>query len=101
MSVTSDVVLASDERDELGRGPMRRIDSPHALHATEKSQSTVQVEVAVSGGFTLDDPAVMLEIEEPTAAMIAAVAGETYEARREQLQLHVAQLAGHLRERLR
>ena len=33
--------------------------------------------------------------------MLAAVAGENLEVRREQLQLQVAQLAGHLRERLR
>jgi hypothetical protein len=43
----------------------------------------------------------MLEVEEPTAEMIAAVTGENLELRREQLQLQVAQLAGHLRERLR
>lgn len=44
----------------------------------------------------------MLEIEEePTAEMMAAVAGESLEIRREQLQLQVSQLAGHLRERLR
>src|SRR5205814_2206614 len=43
----------------------------------------------------------MLEVEEPTAEMIAAVTGENLEVRCEQLQLQVAQLAGHLRERLR
>ncbi len=40
-------------------------------------------------------------IEEPTEAMLAAVLGESTEARREQMQLQVSQLAGHLRERLR
>ena len=40
-------------------------------------------------------------IEEPAEAMVAAVLGESTEARREQLQLQVSQLAAHLRERLR
>jgi hypothetical protein len=44
----------------------------------------------------------LLEVEEePTDAMIAAVAGESPEIRHEQLQLQVSQLAEHLRERLR
>jgi hypothetical protein len=42
-----------------------------------------------------------LEVEEPTEEMIAAVLGQNLEGRREQLQLEVAQLAEHLRERLR
>jgi hypothetical protein len=44
----------------------------------------------------------MLEVvEEPTEEMLGAVAGQTLDARREQLQLQVSQLASHLRERLR
>src|SRR5262249_20838470 len=48
----------------------------------------------------LDDRQVLLEVEEPTEEMVAAVLGQNLEARREQLQLQVSQLAGHLRERL-
>ena len=40
-------------------------------------------------------------IEEPAEAMVASVLGASTEARREQLQLQVSQLAAHLRERLR
>src|SRR5262249_32273267 len=43
----------------------------------------------------------VLEFEEPTEAMIAAVMGQDIEVRREQLQLQIAQLAAPLRERLR
>jgi hypothetical protein len=43
----------------------------------------------------------VLEVEEPTEAMLAAVAGASLEAQREQLQLQVAQLAEHLQGRLR
>jgi len=43
----------------------------------------------------------LLEFEEPTQAMIDAVMGQNIELRREQLQFQVAQLAAHLRERLR
>src|SRR4029079_13263070 len=40
-------------------------------------------------------------VEERAAERVAAVTGENIEIRREQLQLQVSQLAGHLRERLR
>jgi hypothetical protein len=101
MSVTTDVALACDERPALGAVPLRRIDSPHAAQTSERSRSGAQADLELTGGMAPEAPESLLEVEEPTAAMIAAVAGETFEARREQLQLHVAQLAGHLRERLR
>jgi hypothetical protein len=43
----------------------------------------------------------LLEVEEPSPEMLAAVAGQSLASRREQLELQTAQLAAHLRERLR
>jgi DNA repair exonuclease SbcCD ATPase subunit len=84
-----------------------RIDAPHPP-ASDQQPSSIEPagEAAILVGSSVDGGAAeerqpLLEVEEPTAEMIAAVAGESLDSRREQMQLQVAQLAGHLRERLR
>src|SRR6478735_2862170 len=82
-----------------------RIDAPHET-TRDASPGTPPVENEAvrpaTGEIDLASASQsLLEVEEPTAAMVAAVAGNNPEIRREQLQLQVAQLAGHLRERLR
>jgi len=104
MAVTDSELTTSDEF-EVRISPRRtRIDSPHqpATTVTVSNEASPQDNAEVETP-PLDPVATvqaMLEIEEPTAEMIAAVAGESLDIRREQLQLQVAQLAGHLRERL-
>jgi hypothetical protein len=82
-----------------------RIDAPHPAagepNAGAESDSRESVLVAAGEGELAGEGQSLLEVEEPTEAMIAAVAGNHPEIRREQLQLQVAQLAGHLRERMR
>jgi hypothetical protein len=110
MTVTNDHTITSDEPVTLVTPRRTRIDPPHnALPENAASgpqtpeaiaEQALDVEIAnpfVEANHSPD----MLEVEEPTAEMIASVAGENLEIRREQLQLQVAQLAGHLRERLR
>ncbi len=79
--------------DSLHEQP-RETDGSPLLAEAETQRSSAPLGLA-------EQEKVLLEVEEPTAEMIAAVAGEHPEIRREQLQLQVAQLAGHLRERLR
>ncbi|MDX1946067.1 MAG: hypothetical protein SFU86_11775 [Pirellulaceae bacterium] len=89
-------VAGPDQEGEAGAriAPRRRIDAPH----------TVAAEPA-PGGEPPDPVAfgqAMLEVvEEPSPEVLAAALGHDPEIRREQLQLQAAQLAGHLRERLR
>ncbi|HEY2411788.1 MAG TPA: hypothetical protein VGI40_06080 [Pirellulaceae bacterium] len=81
-----------------------RIDAPH-----EPARNAVADTMAAANGTPARPVAIdfqgaetaLLEVEEPTAEMVAAVMGENIELRREQLQLQVAQLAAHLRQRLR
>ena len=56
--------------------------------------------LAAAGGSPKGAP-LALEVEEPTEAMLAAVAGANLDAQRQQLQFQVAQLAEHLQARLR
>jgi hypothetical protein len=70
-----------------------RLDPAHA--PTGEMGTAIAEEVPLAPA---DEP--LLEVEEPTPEMLAIVAGETLAAQREQLQLQVSQLAGHLRERL-
>ena len=83
-----------------------RIDLPHEPPQRDHSSENITAREEPTG-TTADDAQFadlsnqLLEVEEPTAAMVAAVTGENPEIRREQLQLQVAQLAGHLRQRLR
>lgn len=100
MAVTSTAETASDEVAELSTPRRTRIDSPH-----EAGPRAEQVAAAADPIVAIDPVAAgreMLEvIEEPADELVAAVIGDNAEVRREQLQLQVAQLAGHLRERLR
>src|SRR5438093_13659965 len=107
MAVTDCDTATSDERPPLA-GPRRtRIDPPHAvvpdtLASGEEAAVEQPLEAEIVNPFIAAAAGeAMLAVEEPTAEMIAAVTGENLEVRREQLQLQVAQLAGHLRERLR
>jgi hypothetical protein len=77
-----------------------RLDGPHGRKAPDT------LDECRPGSDSLDAAPTsvaenLLEVEEPTPEMIAAVAGENVEAQREQMQLQVAQLADHLQERLR
>jgi hypothetical protein len=107
MSATDYDTVASDEPAALEAPRRTRIDPPHAPasngpSASEEPASEQSLEAEIVNPFIAADASpAMLEVEEPTDEMIAAVSGENLELRREQLQLQVAQLAGHLRERLR
>jgi hypothetical protein len=96
MSVTAtQETTSSDNATEFSR--TRRVDAPHVVARHDQAESA-------GAASESDDPLgqALLEVaEEPSPSLAAAVAGETLESRREQLQLQVAQLAGHLRERLR
>jgi hypothetical protein len=89
-----------EREDEVAAGTgqrQMRLDQPHGRAASEAirpvdSSADGNVHAIAEG---------LLEVEEPTPEMVAAVAGELLEAQREQMQLQVAQLANHLRERLR
>lgn len=94
MSVTVTQKTASSEQSDAPR--MTRIDAPHAI-----VQKVVAEEVATSEEQEPLGQALLEVANEPTPSLLAAVVGETLESRREQLQLQVSQLAGHLRERLR
>lgn len=87
-------------------GQRIRVDAAHAMAGgspeigstdSEPSQATAPSPVdPIAAGLA------MLEVvEEPSVEMLAVVAGQTLASQREQLQLQVAQLAGHLRERLK
>ncbi len=102
---TTDVPTSSCEETVAAVTPRRtRIDAPHEVEEVRVAQECVSeaqaAEVVDLERVGTAHPT-LLEVEEPTPEMIAAVAGENIESRREQLQLQVAQLAGHLRERLR
>ena len=86
MSVSS-ISESAAEAAELLAPRRTRIDAAHAAEEHCAAASS--------------DGAAMLEVEEPSQALIEAVTGQSVESRREQLQLQVSQLAGHLRERLR
>lgn len=109
MNLTIDQQTGSDVPEVIVPVILRRIDSPHDTSAAadfkrpdaESGEDAVIGEAGDGGGLLPVPVESLLEVEEPTAEMMAAVSGESLEVRREQLQLHVAQLAGHLRERLR
>src|SRR5436309_13472440 len=105
MAVTDCQAVISDEPAMLVTPRRTRIDPPHAAGPEGSGEQTADAQPLVAevvNPFLVAAPCeAMLEVEEPTAEMIAAVTGENVELRREQLQLQVAQLAGHLRERLR
>jgi len=107
MNASAITERTSDESATVPESRRMRVDRAHAdavqvdpLKVTESDVVAAEME-----SRPLDPVAtgqLLLEVEdEPTAEMIAAVAGDSLEIRREQLQLQVAQLAGHLRERLR
>jgi hypothetical protein len=106
MNATQGIETTSDE-DVIPVAPRRmRIDPSHnAEIATADYVPDQHLEPLDEAGVPSAiesewaGPA-MLEVEEPTAEMVAAVAGENLEIRHEQLQLEAAQLAEHLRERL-
>jgi chromosome segregation ATPase len=81
-----------------------RVDHAHAAVQPTEAPATVAATAGFQrASFASDDLAGLdlLELEQPTEEMLGIVAGESADARREQLQLEVTQLAGHLRERMR
>lgn len=105
MSVTSEFV--SDYKPPVV--PRRtRIDSSHVVDDSEGNQSlpteardsSSNARPEVPDESRATSPA-LLEVEEPSPDLVAAVAGLTLDSRREQLQMQVSQLATHLQERLR
>lgn len=94
MSVTATQETTSSAPTESAR--KNRVDAPHALAQDVAAKEGASAEKQERLGQALLEVA-----DEPTPSLLAAVAGETLESRREQLQLQVSQLAGHLRERLR
>jgi hypothetical protein len=106
MSITSVPTVDCDDSAELITPRRTRLDPPH-LPDTQPAAAVPTDDAPLDDGVTLlvarapltEEP--LLEVEEPTETMLAVVVGENPEIRREQLQLQVAQLAEHLRERLR
>lgn len=104
MNVTSVDETTCDDRPDLVAPRRTRIDPPHQDVENQEPRIFEETETNVSSSSILEPPIdeqMLLEVEEPAEAMIAAVAGEGVEIRREQLQLQVSQLAEHLRDRLR
>jgi hypothetical protein len=109
MIVSSTHETTSDEATVRVVPRRTRVDPTHAAVAEVSlpaADSRADVGNSDAEPATALDPVAaghaMLEvIEEPSAELVAAVSGENLESRREQLQLQVAQLAGHLRDRLR
>ena len=106
MNTTEVQASSCEEPAELATPRRTRIDAPHdvepirvAPECETEPQAVEVVDLEIAGSACSAEP--LLELEEPTPEMVAAVAGMNIESRREQLQLQVAQLAGHLRERLR
>jgi hypothetical protein len=102
MNVIQGEVNAAN-RTEEPRGRQTRIDAPH-----EQTREAAAAITVASGSLALPTEidyqaaeTALLEVDEPSPEMVAAVMGEKLELRREQLQLQVAQLAAHLRQRLR
>lgn len=81
--------------DEALRGPGVEDDLAEPVFPEECRAA------ATEAGALREEGPLALEVEEPTDAMLTAVAGAHLEAQRQQLQLHVAQLAEHLQARLR
>ena len=84
----------ADEQPELVAPRRTRIDEGHTLR--QPCEAAPEVSNPMAAGREL-----LEVIEGPADEMAAAALGENLEIRREQLQLQVSQLAGHLRERLR
>jgi hypothetical protein len=103
MNVTDEIQTTSDDPVTLVSPRRMRIDPSHDDGVTSAYASPQALEpVGEIPADLIEDPQpALLEIEEPTEAMLAAVAGESPEIREEQLQLEAEQLAEHLRERLR
>src|SRR5205085_4996971 len=105
MSAIEAELTTCDESSPPISPPRLRVDPPHSAVPEQADlvvDTSIQDSPAETAGF---DPIAagqaMLEVEEPMPELLAAVGGENLDLRREQLQLQVAQLAGHLRERLR
>src|SRR5687768_1277618 len=90
MTVSSDETMAYEPAAQARH--RMRIDG---AHIAERDSSAGESEANASTEELLE------VAEEPTPELLAAVAGQTLDARREQFQLQVSQLAGHLRDRLR
>src|SRR5262245_14991050 len=105
MSTSEAPAMVFDQDVGTESGRKMRIDAPHEGSSTGNEATAASNDLCHAEGTALNDSMAgnqpILELEEPTAEMISAVAGENLDVRREQLQLQVAQLAGHLRERLR
>ena len=88
---TTQLELTNTAETQEPIAPRRaRIDPPHPVVA----EPPLVVDESPDGDAGLEG-------EQPSAELIAAIAGQVPEARREQLELQAAQLGDHLRERLR
>jgi hypothetical protein len=97
MSVTSQQTTTSSEAN-TSVSRRTRVDAPHGASGNTEPSADKQAMDENDGPLAQ----ALLEVaDEPTPSLIAAVTGDTLDSRREQLQLQVSQLAGHLRERLR
>jgi hypothetical protein len=86
----NEMVIASEAKPaEAAASAHLRIDAAHGANP------------AVASPDSRNGQSLLEVIDEPAEAMVAAVLGESNDARREQLHLQVSQLAAHLRERLR
>jgi hypothetical protein len=101
MNVVQDEVEGINEADAT-HARHTRIDAPH--DQAREAVGNAEAEGSPGRSAIIDfhtAETTLLEVEEPTAEMVAAVTGQNLEIRREQLQLQIAQLAAHLRQRLR
>src|SRR4051812_32163172 len=103
MNVLQDETAAANPTG-TPRARHTRIDAPHEQVRDAAADTTTMPSGTPARPVAIDFQAAeasLLEVEEPSAEMVAAVTGQNLELRREQLQLQVAQLAAHLRQRLR
>lgn len=105
MSATEDLRAEADEEVAKCKPRRTRIDPAHEVTRAGDFPGEAGDPPAGNADAALDPviagPAMLEVVEEPSAEMLAAVSGENLEARREQLERQVAELAGYLRERLK
>lgn len=92
-----------DEVAALGSSPQAAVVAIAEGHLPDSAAEgeLPQGELPKSDELDAQADRFVLDLEEPSPEMLAAAAGQTALSYREHVQLQVAQLAGHLRERLR
>jgi hypothetical protein len=105
MNTSSDLDTESSETESPRVAPRRaRIDGPHPVAAAEERAAVPATALAGhraadQNGYTIAEN---LPVDDAaTAEFLAAILRDDPDVRREQLELQAAQLAEHLRERLR